>query len=205
MEFRKLVIVNMLVVILVAMSCVSVFAQTDGNNYFGDKDQPGNRLHSNIMTLIDAGYELQPAISEAIDNSLSDSDNTLNGESKSAVAFDIPLANDFYTQMVNINSLIDVTIGLIQQHPDKTVHVITLGVVLYPDFVQEVFDGAALSGTMHPDDILIAALQAGADPSRVSAATAAGASVEPPVFALPLGAGIGAGGTGGGDTTASSN
>lgn len=204
MDFRKLIIVNMLVFVLVAMSA-AVFAQSAGNNYFGDKDQPGNRLHSNIMSMVEAGKEPQTAINEAIDSSLTDDDNTLNGESKSAVAFDVPLANDFYAEMVNVNSLIDVTIDLISEHPDKAVHVITLGVVLYPDFVQEVFDGAALSGTMHPDDILIAALQAGADPSRVSAATAAGASVEPPVFALPLGAGIGAGGTGGGDTTASSN
>ena len=180
-------------------------AQTSGNNYFGDKEQPGNRLHNNIMALVAQGDTTPVAITNAIDSSLTDTDNTLNGESKSAVAFDIPIANGFYGQMVVVNSLIDVTKTLIELHPEKIIHIITLGIVLYPEFAQEVFDGAALTGLMDIDDILVAALQAGADPSKISTATAAGSLTATPIGAPPLGAGIGAGGTGGGDTTASTN
>ena len=105
--------------------------------------------------------------------------------------------------MVRVNSLIDVSKTLIEENPDRVIEVITLGVVLYPDFAQEVLDGAALTGVITPDDALIAALQAGADPASVSLATASGAEVAAPID--PIGPGVGAGGTGGGDTTASTN
>lgn len=180
------------------------FAQSSGQVFFGDDNQPGNRLHGNIVELIDNGLSKKNAINDAIDKALTYQDNTLPGEAKSAVAFDLPIANQFYDQMLDANSLIDVTQILINMHPEKIVHVITLGVILYPEFAQEVFDGAALTGLMDLDDILIAVLQAGADPTTVSAATAAGTQ-QTPTEAIPLGTGIGAGGTGGGDTTASTN
>jgi hypothetical protein len=78
-----------------------------------------------------------------------------------------------------------------------------LGVVLYPDFAQEVLDAAVLTGIISPDDALIAALQAGANPASVSLATAAGPAVPQPIE--PIGVGIGGGGGGGGDPTASTN
>lgn len=192
-----------LFIIVVAQN--TSIAQSLSGNFFGDKDQPGNRLHTNIAQISDTGIEMPKAIKTAIDNSLTDTDNTLNAKAKSAVAFDIDLANQFYEEMVEVNSLIDVTKVIIENNSDKTVHIITLGVILYPDFVQEVFDGAALTGEMTPEDILVAAIQAGADPSLISDATAAGDTQETAISILPLGAGIGAGGTGGGDTTASSN
>jgi hypothetical protein len=201
MNFRRVLMAMMLSVV----TAFSVNAQDAGPSLFGDKDQPGNRLHNNIQEQVDAGTDISEAIKASIDSSLTDEDNTLNGESKSAVAFDLPLANQFYAEMTRSNSLIEVTKVLIESNADKAVHVITLGAVLYPDFAQEVFDGAALTGVMNNDDILVAMLQAGVDPSTVSDATAAGTAAAPAVGIVPLGAGIGAGGTGGGDTTASTN
>jgi len=194
-------------VLLAAATAFSVFAQ-DGaaGSIFGNIDQPGMRLHTNIVAKVEAGVAVPNAIDEAVESSMTDNDNTLNGESKAAVAFDIPITMAFFTEMVDSNSLIEVTKVLIETNPDKAVHIITLGAVLYPDYAQEVFDGAALTGVMAPDDILVAVLQAGVDPTTVSDATAAGATAAAPATGIvPLGTGIGAGGTGGGDTTASTN
>lgn len=186
--------------------CASVvFAQTVAGNYYGNTQQPGNRLHNDIMFIAELGTSLDKAIVESIDDSITGPSRILGGEAKSVVAFDVPLSYEFYVQMVELNSLIDVTKTLIEKNKDKTLQIITMGVVLYPDFVQEVFDGAALTGVLPAEDILVAAIQAGADPSLISDATAAGLPIFVPVATLPLGAGIGAGGTGGGDTTVSSN
>lgn len=190
--------------LLVSLSAFTVFAQQINTaSLFGDEVQPGNRLHDVVIRLMESGSTTPQAISGAIDQSMTKDDTTLTPDAKSAVAFNVTLSNAFYREMVVVNSLIDVTKTLIEEYPDRVIEVITLGVVLYPDFSQEVLDGAALTGVITPDDALIAALQAGADPSRVSVATAAGTAVSQPV--QPIGSGVGAGGTGGGDTTASSN
>lgn len=183
------------------MSINATFAQS--NEHFGDSEQPGNRLHTRIADTIDTGVPQAQAITDSIDKSLTNYDTTLSGEAKSAVAFDMPIADEFYVEMLDMNSLIDVTKVLIETHSSKAVHVITLGVTLYPDYAQEVYEGASLTGVMNADDVLVAAIQAGADPSSISPATAAGPAA--PLGAIPLGAGIGAGGTGGGDTTTSTN
>jgi hypothetical protein len=171
---------------------------------FGDSDQPGNRLHENVIGLTDKGNSTSSAIAVAIDFSLTEEDTTLTPKARSAVGFNVNLSNAFYREMVQLNSLIDVTKVLIEESPDKTIEVITLGIVLYPDFAQEVLDGAALTGAISPEDALVAALQAGADPSSVSTATAAGSVIDTGPIS-PVGIGIGAGGSGGGDTTASTN
>ncbi|MFQ3251113.1 hypothetical protein [Glaciecola sp.] len=190
--------------LLLSLSAFTVFAQQINTaSLFGDEVQPGNRLHDVVVQLMERGSTTPQAISGAIDQSMTKDDTTLTPDAKSAVAFNVTLSNAFYREMVVVNSLIDVTKTLIEEYPEKVIEVITLGVVLYPDFSQEVLDGAALTGVITPDDALIAALQAGADPSRVSVATAAGTTVSQPV--QPVGSGVGAGGTGGGDTTASSN
>ncbi|MFC4701989.1 hypothetical protein ACFO4O_17725 [Glaciecola siphonariae] len=177
------------------------------SNLFGDEKQPGNRLHDRIVELHTAAHPTP--IPQAIETVLQDDDTTLGGEAKQAVAFDVPHANAFYEHMTEHNSLIEVTKRLIEAKPDMAVHTITLGVVLYPDHAQEIYDGAALTGLLDSDDILVALLQAGADPTTVSDATAADgtfvSSGPSTVTISPLGAGVGAGGTGGGDTTASTN
>jgi hypothetical protein len=189
--------------VLLSVSAFSAIAQQVDNTYlFGDEVQPGNRLHDAVVQLMDNGSPTPQAISGAIVQSMTEDDTTLPPGAKSAVAFNVPLSNGFYREMVVVNSLIEVTKTLIEEHPDRVIEVITLGIVLYPDFAQEVLDGVALTGIMTLDDALIAALQAGADPSSVSLATASGVVARP---VIPIGAGIGSGGAGGGDTTASTN
>jgi hypothetical protein len=189
--------------VLLSLSAFSAIAQQVDNTYlFGDEVQPGTRLHDAVVQLMDNGITTPQAISGVIVQSMTENDTTLPPGAKSAVAFNVPLSNGFYREMVVVNSLIEVTKTLIEEHPDRVMEVITLGIVLYPDFAQEVLDGVALTGIMTLDDALIAALQAGADPSSVSLATASGVVARP---VIPIGAGIGSGGAGGGDTTASTN
>jgi hypothetical protein len=189
--------------VLLSLSAFSALAQQINNtNLFGDEVQPGNRLHDVVVQLMDKGSTTPQAVSGAIDQSMTEEDTTLPPDAKSAVGFNVPLSNGFYREMVIVNSLIEVTKTLIEENPDRVIEVITLGIVLYPDFAQEVLDGAALTGVITPEDALIAALQAGADPSSVSLATASGAVSRP---VIPIGAGIGSGGAGGGGTTVSTN
>jgi hypothetical protein len=185
---------------LTITTCVSAQTAT----LYGDENQPGNRLHDQIMLIETAGTPRLQAIGKGIDDSMDEDSTILGGEAKSAVAFDEPHVNVFYVEMVESNSLIEVIKVLSETYPDKVVHTITLGVVLYPDYAQDVFDGAALAGVMSPEDILVAVIQAGADPSTVSDATAGG-NLPGPGTVPPIGPGIGGGGPGGGDTTASTN
>jgi len=201
MNFRRILIALTLSVV----TAFTVSAQTAPGTLFGDADQPGTRLHTNIQTKVDTGVNKTQAIKDAIDSSLTDEDSTLDGQSKSIVGFDLAIANQFYEEMTASNSLIEVTKVLIETNPEKAIQVITLGSVLYPGFAQEVFDGAVLTGVMNGDDVLVALLQAGVDPSSLNTATAAAPAAGPTAGIVPLGAGIGAGGTGGGDTTASTN
>jgi hypothetical protein len=190
--------------LLLSLSIFSVVAQQANTlSIFGDEVQPGNRLHDVVLQLMDQGRTTSQAISGAIDQSMTEEDTTLTPDAKSAVAFNVPLSNSFYEEMVFVNSLIDVTKTLIEENPERVIEVITLGVVLYPDFAQEVLDGAALTGLIDLNDALIAALQAGADPAKISLATAS--NVSPTVPVEPIGLGVGSGGTGGGDTTVSTN
>ncbi|PKI01717.1 hypothetical protein [Glaciecola sp. 33A] len=189
--------------VLFSFSAFAAFAQPINTvSLFGDEVQPGNRLHDVVVRLMDKGSTVPLAISGAIDSSMTQEDTTLPPEAKSAIAFNMSLSNAFYREMVVLNSLIEVTKSLIEENPDSVIEVITLGIVLYPDFAQEVLDGATLSGSINPDDAFIAVLQAGADPSSISLSPARGPAPEP---IEPVGAGIGSGGTGGGDTTASTN
>jgi hypothetical protein len=170
---------------------------------FGDEAQPGTRLYEVVVQRMEQGRTTPQAISGAIDQSMTEEDTTLTPEAKSAVAFNIPLTNAFYKEMLVVNSLIEVTKTLIEENPERVIEVITLGVVLYPSFSQEVLDGAALTGVIIPSDALLAALQAGADPALVSISTASGEPIIDPID--PIGIGIGGDGGGGGGSTASTN
>lgn len=170
-------------------------------NLFGNEQQPGYRLHVDIAVHYNDGEPFP--IVRAIDAALED-DNTLLGvEAKQALAFNVEHANAFYHSMIENNSLIEVTKRLLEVSPNMVVHTITLAVILYPDYTQEIYEGASLTGILNNDDLLVVLSQAGADPYLISDATAADGPIAESV--PPLGAGIGAGGTGGGDITASTN
>lgn len=201
---RQLLISGILIFGIVTSTVANTSAQISGSNELNDQDQPGKRLQMSIMKLINAGIAIHEAVDTGIDNSLSETESTLNSKAKTAVTFDLPLANQFYLEMIQSNNLFDVSKILIELNPDKAEHVISLGVILYPEFVNEIFNGAALTGIINVHDIIAAAVQAGADPKNIYATDALYSTKISPTL-TPIGAGIGAGGSGAGDATASAN
>lgn len=173
------------------------------NILFGDEDQPGRTIHSAIVTLVQSGATLDEAVSQTIANVTREDDALISGTARLVVGLNAEISANFMRNMVDLNTLTDSTKGSIEAFPGDAGEIIRLAVTLYPSFAQDVIDSAITTGEIEPNDALLAAISAGADPTTVSAATAAGANVA--VTATPAGTGVGAGGTGGGDTTASTN
>jgi len=180
----------------------SYTASAQETTVFGDNSQPGTRLHQQIMADVELGNDQQTAIAESIESALQEESTILSPAAKSAVGLNIPMADGFYVQMLAVNSLIEVVKIMIEENSNEAPQIVALGTYLYPDFAQEVIDGAVLTGVISGDDALLIALASGADPTSVSTATAATGAPAP---TAPIGAGIGGGGAGGGDTTASTN
>lgn len=170
---------------------------------FGDENQPGRSIHLEIVARIDNGVPLEDAVSQSIAKVTAEDDTLISGTARLVVALNKNISVDFMRNMVNFNKLSDTTKGSIEAFPEDATNVIQLAVTLYPSFAQDVIDGAVTTGEIAPNDALLAAIQAGADPTSVSTATAAGGDVA--VTGTPTGTGVGAGGPGGGDTTASTN
>lgn len=85
--------------------------------------------------------------------------------------------------------------------PDEVQQVVTIAIIFFPEDANEIYNIALQMQLLNEEDALLAAISAGIDPSTLTA-TAAG-DLGTPVS--PLGAGTGAAGAGGGDTTVSAN
>lgn len=170
---------------------------------FGNEQQAGYTIHVEVVHEMDNDQPLNQASETVIDKLSSEGDTRLNATTKRVMAADKAITLSFVSTMVTLNNLFETTKTTIETFPDDTIDIMTLAVTLYPNFAQEIVDAAAMTGEITPEEALLAAIAAGADPTTVSAATAAGGNVN--VTATPTGTGIGAGGAGGGDTTASSN
>ncbi len=170
---------------------------------FGDENQPGRSIHLEIVALINSGVALNDAVSQTIAKVTREEDTLISGTARLVVGLNKGISVNFMRNMVNSNKLSDTTKGSIETFPGDAANVVQLAVTLYPSFAQEVIDSAITTGEIEPNDALLAAIAAGADPTSVSSATAAGGNVA--VTGTPAGTGVGAGGAGGGDTTASTN
>lgn len=174
---------------------------------FGNDNQPGYLLHKDVVSMVDQGNTLDFSAKSVLDNVLAIESLVLPEGAKNAVASNSFISLSFITLMVEQNDLFNVTKTLIETYPANVSDIIGLSVSLYPDFAQVAVDAATITGEIEASDALIAAISAGADPTSVSAATAAGPTAATTVAAapVPLGAGIGSAGSGGGDSTASNN
>ena len=190
------------IVIGLVLLMVNFVVSAQQQSVFGDAQQPGYKLHQEILSNIALGQNREESIYSTIISAVSEESSILTPEAKSALAFNTKLSSNFYAQMLLTNSLIESVKVLIEENSNLAANVVSIGTYLYPDFAQQVVNGAALSGSIEPNDALAIALASGADPSTVSTATAASGSPTP---TSPIGSGIGGGGSGGGDTTASSN
>ena len=171
---------------------------------FGNQEQPGTRVVTVINSLMFEGNTLEASSQTVLDESLSESSVILSPAAIQAASADIATTLTFLRNMVTTNSLFDATKATIESTPENIISIINVSVAMYPDFAQDVINAAVMSGEMDSNEALIAAISAGADPTTVGEATAAGGSVTPPL-APPVGVGIGAGGAGGGDATVSTN
>jgi hypothetical protein len=169
---------------------------------FGNPLQPGYTIHLGLLREIELGSDSSAAITSVINGTLNQ--NETAEPVKTRLRDDATLVSTFYQLMLETNNLVEAIKVLSETQPDKAVQVVSLGTTLYPDFVQAIAEGAALAGILSEEEVLLAVINAGGDPSLIAQATATG-SQNTGLAIAPIGTGIGAGGTGGGDTTASEN
>ena len=184
---------------------INLQAQKESHIFFGNEHQAGTNLHQRIVAHSERDIEINAAIEREILAVSEQSSAIVDSDVKNALAFDLAHAHFFYREMLNVNSLIEVTKVLTETYPDKALHTILLGVVLYPDFVQEVYDGAAIAGIMSAEDALIAVIQSGADSSLVSETNTKREALTIPANIPPLGLGSGDAGTAENEKTISAN
>jgi hypothetical protein len=181
----------------------TVLAQGETATAYGNQSQPGTRVHEAIKALMENGETLLTSSVLVINQSLTDSDILLSDKATQVVPLDKLITLEFMRNMVTLNSVFEATKATIESAPESIVFIINLSIALYPDFAQEVINAAVMTGEMDSEQALLAAISAGADPTTVGEATAAGGPVLL-ALAAPVGVGIGAGGTGGGDVNTTS-
>lgn len=175
--------------------------------FYGTPDQPGYQIQSAIFALFEQGVPLEQAAQQVIDLAISQNQIIRDALAMAAIAEQPNLSVQFVLDIAQLKALIDASKRTMENNPGQLTSIISLGVSLYPDFTRDFITAAALTGEMTEEDAILLAIAAGADPTLLASSTAAG-SDGPGLSAFaaaPLGSGIGAGGTGGGDTTASTN
>lgn len=181
-------------------------AKTGDYTFFGDPSQPGYQIQTAIFDLVSKGTPLEDSTNQIIQQIANDTDSVVGGEAKRLVALYIPISTQFIGELARVTNLIYATKLSIETVPDRVKDIITIGIVLYPKHAQDIINAAVLTGEIAYQDALIVAIEAGADPTTISTAPAAGIATNAiAAVPTPLGSGVGAGGSGGGDTTASSN
>lgn len=190
--------------IIFAANLSAQSASMESKILYGNAEQSGFRLHTLIDKTISNGMPKSEAIGFEVSKSIIDEDVTIDGNSKVAISTDIPLAYEFYEFMVVDNSLIDTVKHLMDEYPDKAVEIVYLAIYLYPSYSRDIYDGAFITGLISQENLITLFVETGYDPTLL-VKTSSGSSLVKGVPYTPVGAGNGAGGSGGGDTTASSN
>jgi len=175
--------------------------------FYGTPDQPGYQIQTAIFALFDQGIPMEQAAQQVIELVINQNQIIRDALAMAAVAEQPSLSVEFVLDIAQLTALIDATKRVMEDNPGQLSSIISLGVTLYPDYTKDIIAAAALTGEMTEEDAILVAIGAGADPTLLASSTAAGSDGPglSAFAAVPLGSGIGAGGTGGGDTTASSN
>lgn len=178
---------------------------------YGNENQPGHRVHQAINDLVLQGTPVKASILNVIDNVIANEGASLiSSTALNSTKNHRQTALAFMSNMVAANNLFPATKLSIENKPEDVTNIVNIAVLYYPDFAQEVINAAVITGEIAPNDALLAAIAAGADPTTVSEATAAGGSVAGAAggniteAGLPLN-GLGGGGTGNEDPSASNN
>lgn len=168
-----------------------------------DESQPGKSIEEEVKEQIDSGAIASLAVEQIMRKAITEDSTVVDPETKSIIAFDLPLAESLMLEIVTTGSVVSSIKALMEIESSKAIQIVTLGLQLYPKFSDQVLKGALLADVLTKEDLYVVALQTGVDPSNLLQETASGDN--PIGILIPLGAGIGAAGTGGGETTASSN
>ncbi len=188
---RSNVILSLLFVALVAFAPLS---------YAQEGIVPGLQVRSLLVSEIENGTEIETAATETSQTVLSEAlffdPSGLDYLSSNQDAFQslVALLNDNATGF-------ELAIAGFAQLPDKPSEVVTIAILMFPENANEIYDIALQMQVISQEDALLAVINAGVDPSTLTATAAGGAGNT----VSPLGVGTGAAGAGGGDTTVSAN
>lgn len=188
---------------------LNVVAQPSHDNQFieiyGKSDQPGYQIQQEIKMRVKAGSVLFNACEQVMKDALTPDSALLDKMTFDVVNQRQNLSFQLIHDIAQVTQLPEAVKMSIEKSPTEAGEIIIVAISLYPESAQEIVNAATLTGHISVENALIAALSAGADPTSVSIATAAGVTADVGAPPNPLGVGVGAGGSGGGDTTASSN
>jgi hypothetical protein len=168
-----------IIVSLLTLSSVGA-QQPSEDPLYGDPSQPGYTIHKLIITKFETDAVANDATEQVIQDVIQGKHTDISDNYVLALlANDMTLTSQFFHEIITSNSLIEVTKQLIQGSPEKYEHIIALAFSLYPDYQDDIFDGAVLSQVVENEDVIIAFIIAGADPSTVSLPTASGGDPDP--------------------------
>jgi hypothetical protein len=188
---RSNVILSVLFYVLIAFSTVS-FAQEGG--------VPGLQVRNLLVTEIEEGAAVEQAAEEVSRTVLNEgmffdaAGLSYLSENQAAYQSMVALLNDNATGF-------EIAIAGFGELPEQPAQVVTIAILMFPEDANEIYNIALQMQVISEEDALLAVINAGVDPSTLTA-TAAGAAGN--TFS-PLGVGTGAAGAGGGDTTISAN
>lgn len=188
---RSNVFLSVLLSALIAFSTVS-FAQ--------EGSVPGLQVRNLLVTEIEEGAAVEQAASEVSQTVLDEgmffdpAGLSYLSENQTAYQSMVALLNDNATGF-------EIAIAGFGELPEQPAQVVTIAILMFPEDANEIYNIALQMQVISEEDALLAVINAGVDPSTLTA-TAAGATGN--TFS-PLGVGTGAAGAGGGDTTVSAN
>ena len=188
---RSNVFLSVLLSALIAFSAVS-FAQ--------EGSVPGLQVRNLLVTEIEKGAAVEQAASEISQTVLNEgmffdaAGLSYLSENQTAYRSMVALLNDNATGF-------EIAIAGFDELPEQQAQVVTIAILMFPEDANEIYNIALQMQVVNEEDALLAAINAGVDPSILTE-TAAGATGN---TVTPLGAGTGAAGAGGGDTTISAN
>ena len=188
---RSNVILSLLLIALVVLTPVSSAQENSA---------PGTQVRTLLVNELDNGANIQDAANQVSQTVINE--GLYFDAAGTAYLSDNQDSFESLVGLLNENATgFELAIAGFTQFPDQASQIITITVLMFPESASEIYNIALQMQVISEDDALLAVINAGVDPSTLTA-TAAGAAGN--TFS-PLGLGTGAAGAGGGDTTISAN
>lgn len=195
---------SLILICILLISCRYGLAHSSSNPVFGDPLQAGTGLNQEIIKIAGKGYSNKQAINFTINQFIADDSTTLPADLKTLLSSNLSLTEMFFFELMETQSLINAVKVLTESYPDEIEHVIRISTALYPDYVQLVFDGVLITGLIPSEDIKSILVKLGMSDESIQPMSFTHVPASS-IRILPLGTGIGSGGTGAGDITVSTN